>query len=52
MIQAPVLYQTHQDIQNKKSHYRVCWSYDIPACGDTVAIAESGNNRVLRWRRQ
>jgi hypothetical protein len=28
----------------------VCWSYDIKACGNTVAIADSGNNRVLLWR--
>ncbi|MBD2465211.1 hypothetical protein H6G89_29820 [Oscillatoria sp. FACHB-1407] len=28
----------------------VCWSYDIQACGNTVAIADSGNNRVLLWR--
>lgn len=28
----------------------VCWSYDIQACGQTVAIADSGNNRVLLWR--
>ncbi len=30
----------------------VCWSYDIQACGETIAIADSGNNRVLLWRRQ
>jgi hypothetical protein len=30
----------------------VCWSYDIQACGKTVAIADSGNNRVLLWRLQ
>jgi hypothetical protein len=28
----------------------VCWSYDIQVCGNTVAIADSGNNRVLLWR--
>ena len=28
----------------------LCWPYDV-ACGeDTVAIADSGNNRVLLWR--
>ncbi|MDX2228232.1 MAG: hypothetical protein NW220_01250 [Leptolyngbyaceae cyanobacterium bins.349] len=31
---------------------RVCWSYDIQACGGTVAIADSGSNRVLLWRLQ
>ncbi len=30
----------------------VCWSYDIKACGKTVAVADSGNNRVLLWSLQ
>ncbi len=28
----------------------VCWTYDIQACGQTVALADSGNNRVMLWR--
>jgi len=27
----------------------LCWPYSVAACGDTVAIADSGNNRVLLW---
>lgn len=27
----------------------LCWPYGVAACGDTVAIADSGNNRVLLW---
>jgi hypothetical protein len=27
----------------------LCWPYGVAACGDTVVIADSGNNRVLVW---
>lgn len=27
----------------------LCWPYGVAACGDTVAVADSGNNRVLVW---
>jgi hypothetical protein len=27
----------------------LCWPYGVSACGDTLAIADSGNNRVLIW---
>lgn len=30
----------------------LCWCYSIQVCGDTVAIADSGNNCVLLWRWQ
>ncbi len=29
----------------------LCWPYGISACGDTLVIADSGNNRVLLWDR-
>lgn len=28
----------------------VCWASDIQVCGNTPAIADFGNNRVLLWR--
>lgn len=28
----------------------VCWPYGVAACGDTLVIADSGNNRVQLWR--
>ena len=28
----------------------LCWPYGVAACGDTLVIADSGNNRVLLWR--
>jgi hypothetical protein len=28
----------------------LCWPYGLSARGDTVAVADSGNNRVLIWR--
>jgi hypothetical protein len=28
----------------------LCWPYDVACCGDTVVIADSGNNRVLLWQ--
>jgi NHL repeat len=28
----------------------LCWPYDVACCGDVVAIADAGNNRVLLWR--
>ncbi|MEM1160381.1 MAG: NHL repeat-containing protein, partial [Pseudomonadota bacterium] len=28
----------------------LCWPYGLSALGDLVAIADSGNNRVLLWR--
>lgn len=27
----------------------LCWPYGLSARGDTLAIADSGNNRVLIW---
>jgi NHL repeat-containing protein len=27
----------------------LCWPYSATACGSTLAIADSGNNRVLLW---
>jgi hypothetical protein len=27
----------------------LCWPYGVAACGGTVVIADSGNNRVLLW---
>jgi hypothetical protein len=27
----------------------LCWPYGAAACGRTLAIADSGNNRVLLW---
>jgi hypothetical protein len=27
----------------------LCWPYGVSASGDTVAVADSGNNRVLLW---
>ncbi|MEO1172315.1 MAG: hypothetical protein AAFX94_09720, partial [Myxococcota bacterium] len=27
----------------------LCWPYNVSTCGNTVVIADSGNNRVLLW---
>lgn len=27
----------------------LCWPYGVSACGSTVVVADSGNNRVLIW---
>ena len=27
----------------------VCWPYGLSALGSTVAVADSGNNRILIW---
>ncbi|MBM0104978.1 hypothetical protein JM946_09465 [Steroidobacter sp. S1-65] len=27
----------------------VCWPYAVAACGQTIVVADSGNNRVLFW---
>jgi len=27
----------------------LCWPYGVDACGTTLAIADSGNNRILIW---
>jgi hypothetical protein len=29
----------------------LCWTYAVQGCGDTIAIADSGNNRILLWQR-
>lgn len=29
----------------------LCWPYGLARCGDELAIADSGNNRVVLWRR-
>ncbi|NBP85701.1 MAG: hypothetical protein EBU54_11165, partial [Mycobacteriaceae bacterium] len=28
----------------------LCWPYGISLCGDSLAVADSGNNRVMIWR--
>lgn len=27
----------------------VCWPYNVAACGATLVVADSGNNRILLW---
>ena len=27
----------------------LCWPFAVAACGDLLAIADTGNNRVLLW---
>ena len=27
----------------------LCWPYDVACCGETLIIADAGNNRVLLW---
>ena len=27
----------------------VCWPYGLDACGETLVVADSGNNRILLW---
>ncbi|MFM9032759.1 MAG: NHL repeat-containing protein [Mycobacterium sp.] len=29
----------------------LCWPYGLSLCGDTLAVADSGNNRVMLWTR-
>ncbi len=29
----------------------LCWPYGLTSCGDTLVIADSGNNRVMLWKR-
>lgn len=29
----------------------LCWPYGVSACGDRLAVADSGNNRVMLWQR-
>jgi hypothetical protein len=29
----------------------LCWPYGLSLRGDTLAVADSGNNRVMVWRR-
>ncbi|MES5481827.1 NHL repeat-containing protein [Bradyrhizobium sp. INPA03-11B] len=29
----------------------LCWPYDASACGRTLAIADTGNNRILLWEK-
>ncbi|MGB3483732.1 MAG: NHL repeat-containing protein [Mycobacterium sp.] len=33
-------------------HDTLCWPYGLSLCGDRLAVADSGNNRVVIWRRQ
>lgn len=28
----------------------LCWPYGLSLCGDSLAVADSGNNRVMIWR--
>ena len=32
-------------------HDTLCWPYGLSLHGDTLAVADSGNNRVMIWRR-
>lgn len=29
----------------------LCWPYGLSLCGDMLAVADSGNNRVMLWKR-
>jgi hypothetical protein len=33
-------------------HDTLCWPYGLSLCGNTLAVADSGNNRVMIWRRE
>ena len=33
-------------------HDTLCWPYGLSLCGDRLAVADSGNNRVMIWRRR
>jgi hypothetical protein len=33
-------------------HDTLCWPYGLSMRGDTLAVADSGNNRVMIWRRR
>ena len=32
-------------------HDTLCWPYGLSLRGDVLAVADSGNNRVMLWRR-
>jgi hypothetical protein len=32
-------------------HDTLCWPYGLSLRGDMLAVADSGNNRVMLWRR-
>jgi hypothetical protein len=36
---------------NAASRDSLCWPYGVSACGHTLVIADSGNNRILLWDR-
>lgn len=33
-------------------HDTLCWPYGLSLCGDRLAVADSGNNRVMLWERR
>jgi hypothetical protein len=32
------------------THDSLCWPYGVWLCGDRLAVADSGNNRIIIWR--
>ena len=32
-------------------HNTLCWPYGMSMRGDTLAVSDSGNNRVMLWRK-
>jgi hypothetical protein len=37
---------------NAVTHDSLCWPYGVWLRGDRLAVADSGNNRIIIWRRR
>lgn len=46
----PDLTSNGENRWTKVTHETLCWPYGLALFGDTLAIADSGNNRVMLWR--
>jgi hypothetical protein len=51
VLAQPTLESNGENRWSAVTHDSLCWPYGIWLHGDRIAVADSGNNRVMLWRR-
>lgn len=52
VLAQPTLEANGENRWSAVTHDSLCWPYSVWLHGDRLAVADSGNNRVVIWRRQ
>jgi hypothetical protein len=51
VLAQPTLEANGENRWSAVTHDSLCWPYGVWLHGDRIAVADSGNNRVMLWRR-